>query len=71
MPLGNDVVVTAGGVRIVIDRGCAAEVSPELSFTVTLKVEVPLAVGGPPIVPLKAFSDNPAGNDPDATVQLL
>jgi hypothetical protein len=57
--------------EIVIDNGCAGEVLPALSFTVTLNEEVPEVVGVPLITPVEAASDNPAGSVPLLTVQLL
>jgi hypothetical protein len=47
--------------------------APTLSDTVTLKANgLPDAlVGVPPITPVSAFSDNPAGSAPEYTVQML
>ncbi len=58
------------GAAIVIEKGCGDEAAPLLSFTVTLKLNLPAVVGVPPIIPLEAFSVNPPGSAPD-TVQLL
>ena len=54
-----------------MDRDRAGEVLPALSLTVTLKGNVPLAVGIPLIAPLPAFRVSPLGSTPDSTVQLL
>ena len=55
----------------VIESGCAGEVLPALSFTVTLKDDGPVADGVPLIVPLLVLKVRPAGSDPLLTVQLL
>ena len=70
-PAGSVVVVIVSGVPMVIDKACAGDVLPALSFTVTLKDEVPPVVGVPLIVPLEAARDKPAGSVPLLTVQLL
>ena len=54
-----------------MDRALAGEVAPVLSFTVTLKVEVPAVVGVPAIAPLVEFKVRPGGSDPLLTVHLL
>ncbi len=41
-----------------------------LSVTVTVKVEVPLVVGVPDIVPVEDASVSPAGNWPELTDQV-
>ncbi len=41
-----------------------------LSLTVTVKVEIPLVVGVPAIVPVVAPNVNPAGNVPDVIDQV-
>jgi len=70
VPLGSDDVVTAnGGGAMVMLRACVS-VAFELSFTCTVKLEVPAAVGVPLIVPLVA-SDRPAGSEPPAVDQVL
>jgi hypothetical protein len=48
----------------------AVAVAFELSFTWTVKVEVPAAVGVPLIVPLAA-SDRPAGSEPVVVDQVF
>jgi predicted RecA/RadA family phage recombinase len=63
VPLGSDEVVTVncGGAMVML-RACDA-VAFELSFTWTVKLEVPAVVGVPLIAPLAA-SDSPAGSEP-------
>ena len=70
MPLGNEVVVTAGGATLTVTvSGC--EAMKELaSVTCTVKLLVPTTVGVPEITPLPAASTSPAGNVPVAIVQL-
>ena len=58
-------------VPTVMESDFAGETAPRLSATVTLKDEVPTAVGVPPITPVDAFSDKPAGSVPLLKVQLL
>jgi hypothetical protein len=55
----------------IIDRGCAGDVLPALSFTVTLNEEVPPVLGVPLITPVEAARLKPAGSVPLLTVQLL
>ena len=55
----------------VMDSGCAGDVLPALSFTVTLNDDAPVADGVPLIVPLLALKLRPAGSVPLLTVQLL
>ncbi len=62
------VIVSAG--LIVIDRLCGGDVTPALSFTVTLNDALPAVDGVPPITPVEAFSVSPAGSDPLLTVQF-
>src|SRR5436189_42586 len=54
-----------------IESGCAGDVAPLLSLTVTLKVKgLPVAVVGVPLItPVAEFSVSPGGSDPVA-VQL-
>jgi hypothetical protein len=56
---------------MVIDNGCAGEVLPALSFTVTLNEEAPAALGVPLMTPEDAARLKPAGSVPVLTVQLL
>ena len=70
IPGGSDDVVTVnGGAVIVILRFCVS-VAFELSFTCTVKLGLPAAVGVPVIAPLAA-SDRPAGSAPAVLDQLL
>jgi len=71
VPPGTEVVEIVTPAITVIDKGCAGEVFPPLSFTVTLNDEVAADEGVPLITPLEAFRDSPPGNVPELTVQLL
>ena len=71
VPPGSDVVRTDGPAITVMESGCAGEVFPRLSLTVTLNEEVPVALGVPLITPLEEFRLKPPGSDPLLTVQLL
>ncbi len=57
------------GAAIMMENGCGDEAAPLLSFTVTLKLNLPAVVGVPPITPLEASSAKPPGSAPEA-VQL-
>jgi hypothetical protein len=65
----EDVVMVNGGGATVMLRACVSA-SFELSFTCTVKFELPDAVGVPLIVPFVA-SDRPAGREPVVVDQLL
>ena len=62
-----DVIVNVLGAALTAIDSCAEAVcaGDALSFTLTVKVEVPLAVGDPEITPAPD-SDNPAGKLPEA-----
>lgn len=64
---GSDVVVIASVVLMVMLRGAVA-VPAAASVTLTVKLEVPTAVGVPVIAP--AFKFNPAGSVPALMLQL-
>ena len=64
-------VLTVTPATTVMERACAGEVVLALSFTVTLKDEVPAVEALPVMAPVEAFKDRPTGNDPVVTVQLL
>ena len=52
-------------------RFAEAEVAGEPeSVTLTVKLEVPAAVGVPEIAPVAAVSIRPAGNEPEVMLQL-
>ena len=70
MPLGSEEVVTVNGAGATVMLSAFDAVAFELSFTCTAKLEVPLAVGVPLIVPLAA-SDRPAGSEPVDMDQTL
>ncbi len=71
-PPGRDVVVMVGPVPISMDNALAAAVLPRLSWTVTLKSEVPTGpLGVPLIMPLDDPRVKPGGSDPLLTFQLL
>lgn len=44
--------------------------TPRLSVSVTVKLNDPVVVGVPLIVPLVGFSESPTGKDPSVTVQV-
>jgi hypothetical protein len=69
VPLGSEEVVTVncGGAMVMLNA-CDA-VAFELSFTCTVKLEAPAAIGVPLIAPLAA-SDSPAGSEPAVVDQL-
>lgn len=71
MPLGSEFVVMLGLATTTMDKAFAGEVLPALSLTVTLNVEVPVALGVPLMTPVDEFRDRPAGSNPVVTVQLL
>ena len=71
MPDGREVVVTESGINIVIDKLAEAVLAGLLeSVTVTVKLEVPEAVGVPVIAPLEALRLSPAGSEPLVTFQV-
>ncbi len=70
MPLGSGFVVMVTGLVTVMENAWAGEVAPGLSWTVTLKLEVPTAVGVPLMVPLEDPRVKPLGSDPLLTVQF-
>jgi hypothetical protein len=69
LPPGSDVVVITSAVLIVILRLAVAEVCVE-SVTLTVKVDVPVALGVPTIVPLVVFKVKFAGNVPTEMLQV-
>ncbi|CAB4886207.1 unannotated protein [freshwater metagenome] len=66
-PLASDAVVTVTGAAIVMERDFVATSDAE-SVILMLKLEVPAAVGLPPISPVDGFSKSPAGSDPLLTL---
>ena len=70
-PLGSETVptVTPALTVRVSDWGC--ETAPKLSFTVTLKVELPVVLGVPVIAPVEEFKVRPAGKISVVIVQVL
>src|SRR5579862_9698997 len=69
MPLGRLVVVTVRPDEMVMERLPEFAVRPPLSWTVTVKVAVPDAVGVPLMAPLE-LNVRPAGKAPVASVQV-
>jgi hypothetical protein len=53
----------------VIER-LAVDDCDAVSETLTVKLDIPAAVGVPLIVPVLAFMDKPAGNEPAETVHV-
>jgi hypothetical protein len=72
VPDGREVVVTESGAEeTVIDKLAEAVLAGLLeSVTVTVKLEVPEAVGVPVIAPLEALRLSPAGSEPDVSDQV-
>ena len=72
MPGGREVVVMeSGAVETVIDRLAVAVLGGLLeSVAVTVKLEVPEALGVPVIAPLEALRLSPAGSDSVITAQV-
>jgi hypothetical protein len=69
--LGSEVVVMVTPAAIVIASDWDEELLPALSRTVTVKGNVPVAVGVPAMAPVEVLSDKPPGNEPELTVQAL
>lgn len=69
MPAAREVVLMLGAALTAIDKALVAVLEPE-SVTLTVKLEVPAAVGVPVIAPLEAFRLSPAGKVPVARDQL-
>lgn len=71
MPLGKEVVVIANPVVMVILSACCTLCCgvPE-SLAVTVKFEVPAAVGVPEIAPA-VLMVNPAGKEPLVTLRVM
>ena len=72
MPDGREVVVTdRPGGETVINRLAEAVLGGLFeSVTVTVKLEVPVAVGVPVIAPLEALRLSPAGSEPLVSAQV-
>ena len=70
--MGSDVVVIVSPAPTLIDRFAVFVSAVGLleSVTVTVKLEVPTAVGLPVMAPVVSFSVSPAGRVPVVTVQL-
>jgi hypothetical protein len=67
-PVGDNVTVMAG--LIVMLREPVVAVNPRESVTLTVKVKVPAAVGGPALInPVDAPRVRGPGNAPEATVK--
>jgi hypothetical protein len=71
VPGGREVVVTeSGGAETVIDKLVVAVLAGLLeSVAVTVKLEVPKAVGVPVMAPLEALRLSPAGSEPLVSAQ--
>jgi hypothetical protein len=72
MPDGREVVVTESpGGETVIDRLAEAVLGGLLeSVAVTVKLEVPVALGVPMIAPLEALRLSPVGSEPLVSAQV-
>ena len=68
MMSGKVVVVMVGGTLIVIDNACSS--SPSTLVALTVKLNVPPAVGVPEIPP-SVESVNPVGRSPDTLVHVI
>ena len=71
MPPVREVVVTENGTETVINKLAVAVLAGLLeSVTSTVKLEVPVAVGVPAMIPLEALRLSPAGSDPEVSAQV-
>lgn len=68
VPSDNEAVLTTGAGLTTMDNDLATVVTLFASVAVTVKLNVPVAVGVPEITPVVAASDKPPGNAPDAMV---
>jgi hypothetical protein len=70
--LGSEVVVIerGRGERLIEKPFEALSAGDEESVTVTVKLEVPSAVGVPEITPVEASRERPGGSDPLVTIQV-
>jgi hypothetical protein len=64
--LGRDAVAMVSAAYTTMESALEAD-RPPLSATLTVKFDVPAAVGVPAIAPA-ALSDSPAGSEPPASV---
>jgi hypothetical protein len=68
---GREVVLMETGGKIMIERLAEAVLGGLFeSVTVTVKLEVPVAVGVPVIAPLEALRLSPAGSEPLVSAQV-
>ena len=72
IPEGSgDAVVIVSAVRICSEKFfCAVTCGVLLSVTRTVKFDVPVPVGVPPIVPEAGVKVRPAGREPEVIVQV-
>jgi hypothetical protein len=72
VPAGREVVLTErGAAETVIDKLVVAVLAGLLeSVAVTVKLEVPVALGVPVIAPLEALRLSPAARDPLVSAQV-
>ena len=69
MPPGRDVVVTVGiAVTTIL---MSLELFPAILFALTVKLDVPIAVGMPLIVPVVSFKLKPVGSVPFDIDQVI
>ena len=69
MPLGREAVVTVNAGRTMVMLSGAVALALALSFTWTVKFDVPAVVGEPVMAPA-VESERPAGNEPAAVDQV-
>ena len=62
VPFGRTLVMLRGEMMVMATAALAVE--PTLSFTCTVKFEVPCAVGVPEITPVAGEMESPAGSEP-------
>jgi hypothetical protein len=66
----DEVIVSAVGVATIVCEADAVWAGLPLSVTVAVKVEVPLVVGVPEIMPVDGAKFTPAGSLPDVMDQV-
>ena len=66
VPLGRVFVIASG--ELIVMETAAVAVAARLSFTWTVKFDVPFVVGIPEITPVVAEMPRPGGSAPEATL---
>ena len=68
--LGRGEAVETAGTALIVKAKALATVARAASFTVTVKLAVPVTVGIPEMTPVAATNDSPVGSDPVVTVHV-